>query len=416
MKRGQDKRQAATAATGDTTTANEEPNVERWGWYSMGINVTLIGINLVIALASGSLAVRAEMVHNLVDLLTAVGVLVGLKLSTRKTREFPYGLYKLENVITVILAIMTFVTAYEIARDALLGTAAKAHVNVWMLGGTIVATAIPLIFSRFELQAGHEANSPALIADAREYQAHVFTTGVVFAALLAQRLNVPLDRVAALLIVFAIGKTGWELLSDGMRVLLDASLEPDTLLEIRELILAEPAVVELRWVTGRNAGRYRFVEADVVLRVDDLEKAEAVTQRIEARIQAQVAHIERVLIHAEPTRRTHLTYALPLADRDGNLDRHFGEAPYYALIRINRETQAIDDQNVIANPFLDVEKAKGIKVAEWLVDQKVDVVVVKEDLQGKGPVYVFSDAGVTMRPSDAATLSAVLAILVDELQ
>jgi len=30
--------------------------------------------------------------------------------------------------------------------------------------------------------------------------------------------------------VVDIGKTGWELLSDGMRVLLDASLDADTLL------------------------------------------------------------------------------------------------------------------------------------------------------------------------------------------
>jgi divalent metal cation (Fe/Co/Zn/Cd) transporter len=87
----------------------------------------------------------------------------------------------------------------------------------------------------------------------------------VFAALLAQRFNLPLDRVAALVIVVAIGKTGWELLSDGMRVLLDASLDADTTLEIRDTITAEPAVAELKWATGRNAGRFRFVEAEVVL-------------------------------------------------------------------------------------------------------------------------------------------------------
>jgi hypothetical protein len=39
-------------------------NVERWGWYSIGINVTLIGINLLVARASGSLAVGAELIHN----------------------------------------------------------------------------------------------------------------------------------------------------------------------------------------------------------------------------------------------------------------------------------------------------------------------------------------------------------------
>lgn len=64
-------------------------NLERWGWHSIAVNVNLGLINLVIARASGSLAVEAEMVHNLVCLLTAVAVLIGLKLSTRKSKPFP---------------------------------------------------------------------------------------------------------------------------------------------------------------------------------------------------------------------------------------------------------------------------------------------------------------------------------------
>jgi cation diffusion facilitator family transporter len=275
------------------TSLRQELRVERWGWYSIAVNVILAAINLGVALASGSLAVRAEMIHNLVDLLAAIAVLIGLKLSTRKTRAFPYGLYTLENVIAVALAMMTFITAYEIGRDALLEPARQATVNAWMLVGVIVATMIPLVFSHFELRAGRSANSPVLVADAREYRAHVYTTGIVFAALLAQRFNLRFDRVAALVIVLAIGKTGWELLADRMRVLLDASLDAEAVLEIRRIIGADPAVSELKWVTGRNAGRFRFVEAEVTMRVHDLDKAEAATRRIEAGIRQAVPHIER---------------------------------------------------------------------------------------------------------------------------
>jgi cation diffusion facilitator family transporter len=383
-------------------------NTERWGWYSVAINVVLIAINAGIALASGSLAVEAELVHNLVDLLTAIGVLVGLKLATRKSKAFPYGLYKLENVITVVLAGMIFFTAYEIARDALFQPARPATVNLWMLGGVVVAAVIPLVFSHFELRAGQAANSPALVADAKEYRAHVFTTGTVFAALLAQWFDFPLDRVAALLIVVAIAKTGWDLLADGMRALLDASLDAETLLEIREIVAAEPAVSDLKWVTGRNAGRFRFVEAEVALRVHDLEKAEAVIQRIEARIHQVVPHIERVLIHAEPMERTHLRYAIPLADPGGTISEHFGEAPYFALVRVRLTDGAIEEQQVVANPHIDVEKAKGIQVAEWLTAQKADVILLRSSLQGRGPVYVFADAGVEMEDTGATTLSAVM--------
>jgi len=383
--------------------------VERWGWYSIGINVVLAGINLGVALASGSLAVEAELVHNLVDLLSAIGVLIGLKLSSRKTKAFPYGLYKLENVIAVALSVMTFVTAYEIARDALFESPRQAVVDGWMLASVVLAAAIPLIFSHFELRAGRKANSPALIADAKEYRAHVFTTGVVFAALLAQWFYFPLDRIAALVVVVAIGKTGWEVLSDGMRVLLDASLDPDTLLKIRETILADPAVSEVKWVTGRNAGRFRFVEAEAVLRVHDLDKAEAATRRVEAEIRRRVPHVERVLIHAEPMKRTHLRYAVPLVDPGGTLSEHFGEAPYFALILVRLADGQVEEQQMLANPYQEEERAKGIRVAEWLVAQKVDVVLIKQSLQGKGPVYVFGDAGVEMREIDVGTLEEAIA-------
>jgi len=382
-------------------------NIERWGWYSIGINVILAVINLIIAAASGSLAVEAEMIHNIVDLLAAVAVLVGLKLSTRKSKVFPYGLYKLENGVAVVLAGMIFFTAYEIAQDALFKPVHQATVSPWMLGGVIVATAIPLVFSHFELRAAQEANSPSLIAEAKEYRTHVFTSGIVFAALLAQRFNFPLDRVAALVIVVAIGKTGWDLFADGMRVLLDASLDPETLLQIREIIADEPVVAELKWVTARNAGRFRFVEAEVTLRVRDLEKAEATTRHVEMQIRQAVPYVERVLIHAEPMKRTHLRYAVPLADTDGTFSEHFGEAPYFALVTVRLADGAIEKQ-VVANPHKDLERAKGIQVAEWLVAQKADVVLAKESLRGKGPVYVFGDAGVEMQETEAATLSEAL--------
>jgi len=383
-------------------------NIERWGWYSIAVNVILAAINLVIAAASGSLAVEAEMVHNLVDLLTAVGVLIGLKLSTRKSKTFPYGLYKLENVVTVVLAVMIFFTAYEIAQDAIFTPTRQATVDPWMLAGVIVATVIPLVFSHFELRAAQEANSPSLIAEAKEYRVHVFTSGLVFAALLAQWFDFPLDRVAALVIVVAIGKTGWDLLSDGMRVLLDASLDTDTILQIREIIAAEPTVAELKWVTGRNAGRFRFVEAEVTLRIRDLGKAEATTRHIEAQIRQAVPYVERVLLHAEPVERTHLCYAVPLADPSGAISDHFGEAPYFALVTVHLAEGAVEEQQIIANPYKDVEKAKGIRVAEWLVVQKVDVVLLKESLRGRGPVYVFGDAGVEMQETAAATLMEAL--------
>jgi len=381
----------------------------RIAWASIGINIALSLLNLAIAAASGSLAVAAEMIHNLVDLVASVAVLAGVKISERESRDFPYGLYKVENVVAVGVAILIFFTAYEIAQEALRGQDGPATVNGWMLAGVALSAIIPLAFSQYEMRIGREINSPSLMADAQEYRAHVFSSGVVFLALVGQMVGFPLDRYAALVIVVLIAKTGWELLVDGMRVLLDASLDADTLDQVRAIIQADPAVTEMRSLAGRNAGRYRFLEADVALRVDDLEKAHAVSHRIEEAIRAQVPHVERVRIHYEPKVRTHLRYAVPLADPAGTVSQHFGEAPFFALATVRTADGQVERQEVLTNPHTAVDKAKGIRVGEWLVGLKTDIVLLREDVHGKGPAYVFADAGVETQLTGATTLAQALA-------
>jgi predicted Fe-Mo cluster-binding NifX family protein len=279
-----------------------------------------------------------------------------------------------------------------------------------MLFGVVITTAIPLVFSRFEMRAGRSANSPALIADAKEYRVHVLTTGLVFASLLAHWLHFPIDRIVALFIVAAVVKTGWDLLSDAMRVLLDASLDGETLLRLRGIVETEPAVAEVKWITGRNAGRFIFVEVGVGLRVRGLAQAQAATQRIEENIRAAVPHIERVLIHTEPAVRTHIRYAIPLSDRAGTVSPHFGEAPFFALVTVQRDGGDIEEHRILDNPHRTAEKKKGLRVAEWLVAHKVDVALVKQSLRGKGPAYVFRDAGVVVRESDKETLAEAIAL------
>jgi cation diffusion facilitator family transporter len=406
-----------------------QPVASRVAWASIGVNVALSLLNLTIAVASGSLAVTAEMVHNLVDLAGSAAVLAGVKISERKTRTFPYGLYKVENVVAVVVAILIFFTGYEIARDAILAQGVLATVNGLILGGVALSAILPFVFSIYEMRVGKELNSPSLIAAAQEYRTHVLTSGMVFLALVGQLAGVRLDRYAALVIVVFIVKTGWELLSGGMRVLLDASLDAATLNQVRAIIEADPAVSEIRSLVGRNAGRYRFLEAEVALRVGDLKKAHAVSERIEKAIRSQVPHVERVLLHYEPRARTHLRYAVPLADTAGTISEHFGEAPYFGLVTVrvaeshgpgsgsspaSFRTPQVERQEILANQYAGVEKAKGIHVGEWLVGLKVDVVLLREDVQGKGPAYVFADAGVETGLTKATTLAQALAEQIGE--
>ena len=166
--------------------------------------------------------------------------------------------------------------------------------------------------------------------------------------------------------------------------------------------------MEVQSLTGRNSGRYRFIEAQVGVRVRDVERAHALSQRLEAQIKEEIGRVDRVLIHCEPRRREFTRYALPLADLRGLVSEHFGEAAYFALVDLGDDRQEELRREVVANPHAAVAKAKGIRVAEWLIAQKVDVVLAQESLQGKGPEYAFHSAGVEMNEIRAETVEEAL--------
>jgi cation diffusion facilitator family transporter len=390
------------------TAEIETIKVERVGLYSLLVNLLLVLLKLGLATLSGSLALAADSAHSLVDVFASLAVLAGLSLSKRKSKAFPYGLYKVENVVSIIIALLIFLAGYEIAREALLSSERALVVNPWLVGGVILTIVIPLLFGQYEIGVGRESNSPSLIADGRHFQTDVFSSVAVLVSIVAGYLGLTLDRIAAGVIVLFILKAGWELLVDGMRVLLDASLDVETLAEVLHIIEAQPSVTEVKWITGRNSGRYRFLETEITLRIHDLEKAHAISRQIEAQIHTQIPHVDRVLIHYEPPERTHIRYAVPLADTTGTISPHLGEAPYFALVTLRVADGMLERQEVVANPHKDVERAKGLRVAEWLVEQKVDVVIVERSLKGKGPEYVFADAGVEVTTTQARTISDAL--------
>ena len=382
--------------------------LERWGWYSVLVNVLLASLHGLIAWMSGSLAVFAELVHNLIDLLGAVAVLVGIRLAARTSRAFPYGLYKIESLVAVGLAGLVLLTAYEVARDALFAPPGDLNAEPWMFGLLVLTTAVPLIFSHFEMRVGLAGHSPALIADAREYRVHAFTTGLAIVGLASQWLGMPLDRLAAGLIVVAVLKTAWDLLADAMRVLLDASLEAETLSAIRAVIEADPMVTQLNWVTGRNAGRYHFVEAGLSLRATSRKKVEVALRRIENAVRKAVPRIERLVVQLEPAASADVCYALPLAEVDGPISEHFGEAPYFVILTLRGDDRSLVERRVVSNPYRTLERGKGIRVAEWLIGQKVDVVLSREVLHGRGPAYVFRDAGVELKATEAQEVDVAI--------
>lgn len=367
---------------------------EKTAWLSILTNSCLAGLKTLLAVLSGSLAIKADAIHSLSDVVSSAIILLGIKTSKRQTRNFPYGLYKVENLVALGTSFLIFLVAYEIVREIFFGTSQlvpeKIPLAVAGIGLTILITGL---FSRYELKKGQETGSPSLVADARHIWTDMLSSIVILASLLGSAFGLKVDRYAALIVVVFIARAGLGIAIDAVRVLLDASLDHESLSRIRQIVKADPRVVKINDLRARNAGRYKFVEMDLNLRVEELEKGHRVTEEIKGHIKQGIGNVDHVLIHYGPRCKTNLRVGIPLCENQQTISEHFGEAPYFRLLSPFQETPEGKD-SVLTNPWTHEEKAKGIKVANWLLDHGLDIIIVRTDIAEMGPGYVLGNAGV----------------------
>ena len=379
------------------------------------LNFVLTAIKAGMAFFTNSLALTASAIDSSIDSVASLVMYGGVQLANRKTRKFPLGLYKIENVLSVMVAIFIFLSGYEIARNAFFGNMVSPHISMLVITLQGAATIAMFIFGRYATAAGRQTQSPTLVAEGRHRLVDAFSSGIVLISLVINYTGVKwtllgfsVDQMAAVIVLGFILHAGWQLLSDGMRVLLDASIDFETLNRIRQIVKSDPMVTEVKSLVGRNAGRFRFLSIQVLLRTKNFEKAHHVSRRIEERIRHEISNVEVVNIHYEPQEERHRLFAVPLKSAKGEISDHLGDSPFFAIIDLNKSDNSIKVEQILENPYRQIEKGKGIKVAEWLVEKKIDEVRVHGDIKHKGPDYVFSNAGVDIVKTEMKELNALM--------
>ena len=401
-----------TSSRGDHAAVSRA--VARVATWGVVVSVALVALTVAIAVVSHSLALTAAAVDCVVDLVAALVLWLGLRLSERKTAAFPYGLYKIENLLQVAVALLIFIAAYEIARQAFVTGRQTPNINGLVVAGVVVTIVATWAYGWYAMRLGKRVSSPALVADGKHRQMDVLSTSLALVAVVSTYAGFNLDRAAAVVILAFAVFAGWGLLVAGMKVLLDASVDAGKLAEIRRILESEALVSQVDSLAARSAGRYLFLEATLRLRTDDLAKAHAASEHLEAQIREAIPAMERVSLHIEPRRRETLHVAVPLASPEGEISSEFGEAPVFGLAEVRAADGDVLRQDMLPNPQLGTEKQKGILVAEWLVGQGIDMLITVREVN-KGPSYVLREAGVEMCRARAAWLADELALLASEI-
>lgn len=359
------------------------------------VNLSLAGIKYAAAVYSGSIALEADAWHSLTDVVTSLSVFAGLIIARRKSRSFPYGLYKVENFAALIVALMILAAGYGIFMEALKTGGETITNRAMSVAAAATALIVTFLFSRYERKKGQQLNSPGLIADSQHLRTDMYANVVVLFGIAAGYTGYDLDRYAAFAVVFFITRAGIEIFVHAIRVLLDASIDYDTLRKAEHIMTQHSLVEKVTDLKGRNSGSYKFIEAILTVKTHDLDRAHALCDNIEDEIRNEIENVDGVLLHPEPQKKTHMVYALPLSDKNGEiLSDHFGDAPEILLIRVNTQSGEEEERRRIENPHLLAKGSRGILLAETLRDNNTDVLITRADFHGKGPWYTLTSAAV----------------------
>lgn len=294
--------QHAALATDQNFLHNEEGI--RTVWLALAaLGVTSL-LQIFIVLASGSVALFADTVHNIGDALNSIPLLIAFYLARRlATRRYTYGYGRAEDVAGIFIVLSIAVSAGVVFWESFqrllnpqplesLGWVAAAAV-IGFLGNEAVAW--------LQIRKGREIGSAALVADGLHARTDGLTSLAVLIAAGGSWLGFPIvDPIIGLLIGVAILFITKDAVITMWYRLMDA-IEPEHLEKAEKVVAEQPGVMELRRLRMRWMGHR--ISADVCIAVDPhLTTVEShhIAEHLRHDLFHAVPYLSECTVHVDP--------------------------------------------------------------------------------------------------------------------
>ncbi|MET4128163.1 cation diffusion facilitator family transporter [Roseovarius sp. MBR-6] len=275
---------------------------------SVLVGLFVMALKLVAWQVTGSVALMSDALESLVNLATALAVIVALRVAKRPADDnHPYGHHKAEFFSAVLEGVLIVLAALFILREAWDGFAAPRAMDAPILGMVISAGAgaINGVWALILIRAGRAHRSPALVADGRHLMTDVVSSlGVLIGVGLAVLTGWwVLDPAMAVLVALNILWSGWAVIKGSLSGLMDEAVSDAEQATIRTVIAEEGrdgVALEAHDLRTRHAGPVTFIDFHLVVPGETtVEDAHEICDRIEAALMAALPDA-RVTIHVEP--------------------------------------------------------------------------------------------------------------------
>ncbi len=237
---------------------------------SSSVATILVIVKLFIGIASGSVAVLASAIDSLLDTLVSIFNFFAIKKSEENPNdEYQYGKGKIQAIAAVIEGTVITISGLYIIYEAIKKFSSES--TTVLLTPSILVMLFSIVVTYFLVQyllkVAKETDNVVIKADALHYQTDLWSNAAVLVALGLVYLT-GLDSIDAL---FGLGigvyiiYSAYEIIQEGVEILLDKALDGDVVAQIGEIISQHPEVSSYHWLKTRTDGSINFVEFHMVL-------------------------------------------------------------------------------------------------------------------------------------------------------
>ena len=274
-------------------------------WVSVGVNIVLTAMQLITGLWAGSQALVADALHSLSDLIADFVALLARKHSHKAPdADHQYGHQRYETAASLALGLLLLAAGCSMllsAGNKLTGATPLAAVHQAALYAALFTLASKELLFRYMLKIATEVRSSMLVANAWHARADAASSLVVAVGIIGNLAGYTwLDPLAAALVGFMVGRTGWQFAWDALNNLMDRAADDDTVEAIRATLLATPGVQGLHDMRTRHMGDQILV--DVHLEIDGeltVYQGHDIAANARARVMAE-HHVLDVMTHIDP--------------------------------------------------------------------------------------------------------------------
>ncbi|WP_320034383.1 cation diffusion facilitator family transporter [Campylobacterota bacterium DY0563] len=274
---------------------------------SSSVAALLTLIKLVVGIASGSVAVLASAIDSVLDMFVSVFNYFAINNSEKPADEtFNYGRGKIEALASVIEGTIITLSGLFLLYQAI-EKAIKGEVSQYLgisLTVMIISLIITIALVLFLNRVAKQTDSMVIKADALHYKTDVYTNIAVLVSLVLvnftgiELIDVVVGGGISIFIIYS----AYELIQEGILVLLDRAVDEEIVENIVEIIEAEERINTHHLLKTREAGNQTFVEVHLVFDcLITLMEAHRITDRIEEKIKMINSKKDWVInIHMDP--------------------------------------------------------------------------------------------------------------------